>query len=101
MLFRSREGLSVALMESMANGLPVLCSKIRGNVDLIEEGKGGYLIDCKNVNDYSLKIIELYTNPELLELFGVFNKSRILKFSKELVIEKMRRVYKTLDKESN
>lgn len=96
-----REGLSVALMESMANGLPVLCSKIRGNVDLIEEGKGGYLIDCKNVNDYSLKIIELYTNPELLELFGVFNKSRILKFSKELVIEKMRRVYKTLDKESN
>lgn len=30
-----QEGLPVALMEAMASGVPVLCSKIRGNVDLI------------------------------------------------------------------
>ena len=38
-----REGLSVALMEAMACGLPVVCSDIRGNRDLIEDAKGGYL----------------------------------------------------------
>ena len=32
-----REGLSVALMEAMAEGLPVVCSRIRGNVDLVRE----------------------------------------------------------------
>ena len=47
------EGLSVALMEAMACGLPVVASKIRGNVDLIEEGAGGYLVDTFDANAYS------------------------------------------------
>ena len=38
-----REGLSVAVMEAMANGLPVICTEIRGNTDLIEDNKGGCL----------------------------------------------------------
>lgn len=37
-----REGLSVALMEAMAEGLPVVCGRIRGNVDLIKDGKVVY-----------------------------------------------------------
>ena len=36
-----REGLSVALMEAMAAGLPCVVSRIRGNSDLIEDGRGG------------------------------------------------------------
>ena len=31
-----QEGLPVALMEAMTVGLPVVCSRIRGNTDLIE-----------------------------------------------------------------
>ena len=37
-----QEGLSVALMEAMAAGLPCVVSEIRGNTDLIEPGKGFY-----------------------------------------------------------
>ena len=33
-----REGLSVALMEAMSSGMPIVCAKIRGNTDLIDEG---------------------------------------------------------------
>lgn len=33
-----REGLSVALMEAMGSGLPIVCTKIRGNTDLVEDG---------------------------------------------------------------
>jgi glycosyltransferase involved in cell wall biosynthesis len=33
-----REGMPVALMEAMSCGLPAVCSKIRGNTDLIEHG---------------------------------------------------------------
>lgn len=35
-----REGLPEALMEAMVCGLPVACSRIRGNMDLIDESKG-------------------------------------------------------------
>lgn len=35
-----REGLPVALMEAKASGLPVLCSRIRGTADLIDESGG-------------------------------------------------------------
>ena len=38
-----REGLNVSLMEAMASGLQCLCGSIRGNVDLVDEGKGGFL----------------------------------------------------------
>lgn len=41
-----REGLPVAVMEAMASGLPVLCSKIRGSSDLITDN--GYYIDKTN-----------------------------------------------------
>ena len=32
-----REGLNVSLMEAMASGLAVACSRIRGNIDLIDD----------------------------------------------------------------
>lgn len=33
-----QEGLPVALMEALAAGLPCICSDVRGNIDLAEEG---------------------------------------------------------------
>ena len=55
-----REGLSVALMEAMAEGLPVVCGRIRGNVDLIKDGKGGILVSPGNKEDYEAGFRKLY-----------------------------------------
>ena len=44
-----REGLPVSVMEAMASGLPIIGSKIRGNVDLIEQCNGL----CCEPNDVS------------------------------------------------
>ncbi len=45
-----REGLPVALMEAMVVGLPIVCSNIRGNVDLVEDGVNGYLFKALDIN---------------------------------------------------
>ncbi len=38
-----REGLPASLMEAMASGLPVICSDIRGNTDLVKHHKTGFI----------------------------------------------------------
>ena len=40
-----QEGLPVAVMEAMQAGLPVVGLNIRGNRDLIENKKGGFLLE--------------------------------------------------------
>lgn len=47
-----REGLPVALMEAMAAGLPCVCGRIRGNVDLLDAA-GGSLFDPTDERDIS------------------------------------------------
>lgn len=72
-----REGLSLSLMEAMASGLPVVCSEIRGNTDLIEDGKGGYLVEPSDVEGFAKYIKELIEDSRLKSEFGDFNHKKI------------------------
>lgn len=51
-----REGLSLALMEAMVNKLPVICSDIRGNCDLVDDGWGGYRLSEINNREWQVAI---------------------------------------------
>lgn len=61
-----REGLSVALMEALVCELPVICSDIRGNRDLVRENKNGMLVKNKK-NDYEIKIKEIIEKKRICE----------------------------------
>ncbi|GEN57840.1 glycosyl transferase family 1 [Halolactibacillus alkaliphilus] len=89
-----REGLSVALMEAMANGLPVVCSNIRGNSDLIEDGKGGYLVEPADVEGFAKYIKELISDSDIRIEFGKFNHKKIENYSIENVLCEMEKIYK-------
>ncbi len=75
-----QEGLSVALMEAMACGLPIIASRIRGNTDLIIEGQGGYLVDANDINGYATKINELIRNTDICKKMGKYNMERVKKY---------------------
>lgn len=91
-----REGLSVSLMEAMASGLPVICSNIRGNSDLIVEDKGGFLIRPSDYKEISKRIRHLYDSKDLRDSFGSFNRIQINKFSVSNAMEEMLRIYKEI-----
>jgi glycosyltransferase involved in cell wall biosynthesis len=73
--------LSVAILEAMTNGLPIICSDFRGNCDLVLPEKGGYLIDLKSTPAYSTSIRELLLYPLKRHAFGRFNIGYIRKIS--------------------
>ena len=82
-----REGLSVSLMEAMAAGLPVVCSGIRGNTDLIKDGVNGYLFkpsDAEELAQSLKKVIagdgqSAVSRYEDIEPFGADNVLRRMK----------------------
>lgn len=86
-----REGLPVALMEAMASGLRVACSNIRGNTDLIEQGKGGFFFDPTDTTSVA-DAIEKALNADRVEM-GEYNRRKITAFGSEKIEEKMRRIY--------
>lgn len=96
-----REGLPVSLMEAMATGLPAVCSDIRGNKDLIEHGKGGYLVKSNDINGYAYAINDLLSNHHLLVEFSQFNRLTVKKFDVQKITEKMSDIYNNLKGESH
>jgi glycosyltransferase involved in cell wall biosynthesis len=88
-----REGLSVALMESMSIGLPIICSNIRGNKDLIKENMGGFLVHPDNLNGFIESLKYLRESHEMRYRMGEYNKKEIQKFDTSTVKEKMKKIY--------
>lgn len=89
-----REGLSVALMEAMASGIPCAVSCIRGNIDMIEEGKGGTLFSVFNNEEIKRKIKHI-SNASMEERIeqGNFNQIKAEKFDVNKIKERMFEVY--------
>lgn len=93
-LFSSlQEGLPRSTMEAMAAGLPCVISDIRGNRDLIENGKGGYLINPNDAESFSNAIIKLKNNPELRKSMSTWNLDRINGFSFDVVGRKLKEIF--------
>ena len=88
-----REGLSVSLMEAMASKLPCVVSKIRGNVDLIDENEGGHLCRPDSVNEFSHAIDDLINNEDERFEYGRHNKDKVSKFDKKNVMISMKKLY--------
>lgn len=76
-----REGLSRSIMEAMAAGLPCIVSDIRGNRDLIDIGKGGYLFPSKNFKCLAEALNRLSMDETLRNEMGNFNKLKVDQFS--------------------
>lgn len=88
-----REGLSVALMEAMAAGMPCVVSKIRGNVDLIENGINGFLCDPSSEDEFAIALGKLANDIELRDRMKEVNYRIIAGFDRAKIIYIMKAIY--------
>lgn len=91
-----QEGLPVAAMEAMACGLPIVASRIRGNVDLIDEGKGGYLAEPTDVDGFVNGIECIINDPEKSNEMKKYNLEKIQSYGNIPVLEQMAELYQSM-----
>lgn len=91
-----QEGLSVAIMEAMSCGKPIIASKIRGNIDLIDDNKGGILVNPKDVSGFIKAITCFYEMKDNLKKYGLYNIDKVQEFDIGKVKQQFFSVYEEL-----
>lgn len=59
------EGIPMAILESIAYGLPIVASNVGGIKEIIKNGQEGFLIEGRNPMEFAKKCLLLYRNTEL------------------------------------
>lgn len=80
------EVLPMCLIEATSLGVPIVCSGISGNSDIVEDGYNGFLVDPKRM-DYPIFVLKLLKDNALAEKFSLngiararntYDKSRVV-----------------------
>lgn len=92
-----REGLPVSLMEAMSVGLPVICSDIRGNRDLIQDGLGGFLFKSNDVYSLKEKLLNAFSSD--IDSMREYNIRFIKNFTLDKVLKEMQDIYTAIERQ--
>jgi glycosyltransferase involved in cell wall biosynthesis len=92
-----REGLPTVLLEAMSCGLPILATDVRGNRDLITNGKNGLLIPPKDPKKIAETILTLLNDKKLMKQLGNNARKTIIKnYTWNAVSNKFLKCYESL-----
>lgn len=90
-----QEGLPVAVIEAMAAGLPIICSNIRGNRDLVDRN-GGFLVEPDDVEAMGRYIDYLSVMKASCSHMGEHNEKTARKYSVDSVMLEMEKIYEDI-----
>jgi glycosyltransferase involved in cell wall biosynthesis len=91
------EGLSNAILEAMAAGLPVIATRVGGNVELVEDGRTGLLFPAGSDEAFAASVAMLAENPELRAQMGMEARNRAFaKYQLSSVVDQFRNLYTSL-----
>jgi len=88
------EPLGLVLLEAMAAGLPVITLDGKGNRDLIEQGKNGYMIYEQNPELFAQTIIDLCNNKQKYSEISAYAQEYAKKYDIKEYVEKLLKLYR-------
>lgn len=88
-----QEGLPMSIAEEMFAGKPIVATRIRGHVDLIEDGNNGFLFQQGDRNDFTKKIITLHNDKKLQQEFSENSRKKSKTLELNNCIQEMGKIY--------
>ena len=89
------EGFPSVLLEAMLHGKPVICSRIGGLPEIVDEGETGLLFEPGNAEDLAEKVHYLWNRKELCRQMGQAGREKVLReYSADKYYERLMKVYK-------
>jgi glycosyltransferase involved in cell wall biosynthesis len=71
------EGFGMVIPQAMACGLPVICTTNTAGIDIVRDGKDGFIIPISDVESLREKLVYFYKNMERCEEMGVSARNRV------------------------
>lgn len=87
---------SIATMEAMASGLPVVAARVMALPELVHDGKNGYLFNDKDTDTLSKQIIKILEDPALRKQMSQSSLAIISQHSLDKTIQSYEKIYRSL-----
>lgn len=95
------EGMSNALLEAMASGLPAVATSVGGNLQLIEDGRTGFLTAPEDADEAAARILDVLDDAQLAGRLGAAARAMVERqYSAEAVVTLLMRQYDKLLKQN-
>lgn len=91
------EGMSNAILEAMACGLPCVVTEVGGNPELVQDGTNGYLVPVGDPALAARRILSLLQSPATAKQMGAAGRRSIQdNFSLQAMIQRLSGLYEGL-----
>ena len=71
------EGVSIALLESMAAGIPSVVTDVGGNKDVVKDSVTGFIVPLNSKNELTDRLKRLINDSELRKSFATESRKRV------------------------
>ncbi|BCJ87757.1 glycosyltransferase [Effusibacillus dendaii] len=91
------EGLSIALLEAMMSGVPVIATAVGGNPEVVAEGEDGMLVPSQDADALCSAIQSALSTPEQMKRMGQTGQQKVFQYySLQRLVQETEEIYKKM-----
>lgn len=90
------ESQGIVLVEAMATATPVIATNAGGMPDVVEDGRNGFLVDCRDSKMMAEKISSLLADERMRKNFGRAGREMATEYLPEKISEQHLQLYRRL-----